>query len=79
MRRRSSPALPKSPSNYDLVRNAIESCDSEPEEDAACPAADSHLIVPPDTVILQRRDQILELMAETTGPRCRTTSTATPS
>ena len=25
-RRRSSPALPKSPSNYDLVRNAIERC-----------------------------------------------------
>src|SRR5215204_4992967 len=50
--------LPKSPSNYDLVRNANESCDIEPEEDKPCPAADSHLIVPPDTVILERRDQI---------------------
>jgi membrane peptidoglycan carboxypeptidase len=56
--------LPKSPSNYDLVRNADESCDIEPEEDRPCPAADSHLIVPPDTVILERRDQILNLMAD---------------
>src|SRR5688572_17446647 len=56
--------LPKSPSNYDLVRNADESCDIEPEEDKPCPAADSHLIVPPDTVILERRDQILILMAD---------------
>src|SRR3990170_911541 len=61
-------ALPKSPSNYDLVRNANESCDVEPEEDAPCPPADSHLIVPPDTVILQRRDQVLELMADDRTP-----------
>jgi len=56
-------ALPKSPSNYDLVRNAIEQCDETPAEGEACPAAASHLIVPADTVILERRDQVLELMA----------------
>ena len=32
--------LPKSPSNYDLVRNAVERCTSEVAEDAECPAAD---------------------------------------
>ncbi len=62
-------ALPQSPSNHDLVRNASESCDVEPEEaDQPCPAADSHLIVPPDTVILKRRDQVLELMADDRTP-----------
>ncbi len=61
-------ALPKSPSNYDLVRNATESCDVEPEDDAACPAADSHLIVPADAIILQRRDQVLKLLADDRTP-----------
>ena len=32
-RPRSSPRLPKSPSNYDLVRNAIEQCDDRRAED----------------------------------------------
>ncbi len=61
-------ALPQSPSNHDLVRNANERCDVEPEDDAPCPAAASHLVVPPDTVILQRRDQVLELMADDRTP-----------
>ena len=56
--------LPKSPSNYDLVRNAIEQCDETPEEGAPCPAAASHLVVPADADILKRRDQILKLMAD---------------
>jgi peptidoglycan glycosyltransferase len=57
-------ALPKSPSNYDLVRNAIEQCDETPPEGDPCPAAASHLVVPADTIILKRRDQILKLMAD---------------
>jgi membrane peptidoglycan carboxypeptidase len=55
--------LPQSPSNYDLVRNAIVQCDEDPPEGEPCPPAASHLIVPADTKILRRRDQILELMA----------------
>ena len=39
--------LPKSPSNYDLVRNAIERCTTDVAEDAECPAADTELVVPP--------------------------------
>ena len=53
--------LPKSPSNYDLVRNAIERCDTTVEEGADCPK--SHLVVPPTTTVVQRRDQILDLLA----------------
>jgi peptidoglycan glycosyltransferase len=61
-------ALPKSPSNYDLVRNALEQCDVTPAEGDACPAASSHLVVPADTTILQRRDQILKLLADGRTP-----------
>ncbi|MBA2299986.1 MAG: transglycosylase domain-containing protein, partial [Chloroflexi bacterium] len=61
-------ALPKSPSNFDLVRNAVEQCDVEPAEDATCPADKRHLIVRADTVILERRDQVLELMADDRTP-----------
>ena len=38
--------LPQSPSNHDLVRNVTERCAVEVEEDAACPAGESELIVP---------------------------------
>ncbi len=53
--------LPKSPSNYDLVRNAIEQCTTPVAEGADCPK--SQLVVPPDAPIVQRRDQILDLLA----------------
>ncbi|MEK6720017.1 MAG: transglycosylase domain-containing protein [Chloroflexota bacterium] len=43
-------ALPQSPSNYDLVRNAVV-------------ATDGSLVVPPDSDIVQRRNRVLELMA----------------
>jgi membrane peptidoglycan carboxypeptidase len=42
-------ALPQSPSSYDLVRNAVTEGDK--------------LVVPPDTDIVQRRNQVLDLMA----------------
>ena len=54
-------ALPKSPSNYDLVRNAVEDCLAAVAEDADCP--NSRLLVPPETDIVVRRDTILGLMA----------------
>jgi peptidoglycan glycosyltransferase len=55
-------ALPKSPSNYDLVRNAIPECITPGDTEDEC--EESQLVVPADTVIVQRRNQILELMAQ---------------
>jgi peptidoglycan glycosyltransferase len=48
-------ALPQSPSSYDLVRNAVEQDDGK-------------LVVPPDTEIVQRRNQVLDLLAEGRTP-----------
>ena len=48
-------ALPQSPSNYDLVRNATE-------ED------DGTLVVPPDTDIVRRRNLVLDLLAQGRTP-----------
>ena len=53
--------LPKSPSNYDLVRNAIEQCTTSVAEGDPCP--ESQLVVPADTNVVQRRNLILELLA----------------
>jgi membrane peptidoglycan carboxypeptidase len=55
--------LPKSPSNYDLVLNAIEECDVPVAEDGACPGK-ATLVVPDTTEVVQRRNQILDLLAE---------------
>jgi peptidoglycan glycosyltransferase len=65
--------LPKSPSNYDLVRNAVEQCKSPVAEGADCPAKDSQLVVPSDSVIVQRRDAILDLLASGRTPMSGTT------
>ena len=61
-------ALPQSPSNYDLVRNATEICDAAPPEGEPCPAAARHLVLAPDTKIAQRRDAVLKLLAEGRTP-----------
>ena len=53
--------LPKSPSSFDLVRNAIERCTTTVAEGADCPKAD--LIVPSSTAVVQRRNMILDLLA----------------
>jgi len=58
--------LPKSPSNYDLVRNAEERCPTEVDEGTACP--DPTLFVPKDAVIVQRRNDILDLLADGRTP-----------
>ena len=55
--------LPQSPSNHDLVINAIEECSVEAADDGTCPG-ESRLVVPEDTEIVERRNLILELMAE---------------
>lgn len=56
-------ALPKSPSNYDLVRNATEHCTVDIAEGAICPANKVELIVPDDTAVVQRRNTILDFLA----------------
>ena len=66
--------LPKSPSNYDLVRNAIEKCTTDRRGGRGLPqvAARSSRRT---TTVVQRRNQILELLAAAAGPRCPATST----
>lgn len=56
-------ALPQSPSNYDLVRNAVERCGVEVADGEDCPAAERTLVVPDDTKIVARRNQVLDLLA----------------
>ena len=60
----------KSPSNYDLVRNAIEELRRRARKsEGACPAADEPPHRPDRTpTSLERRDQILELMADDRTP-----------
>ena len=53
--------LPKSPSNYDLVHNARERCTTVVAEGDTCPK--SQLVVPKTTTVVQRRNQILDLLA----------------
>src|SRR4029078_4127271 len=57
------PAPPKSPSNYDLVRNSVVHCSVPPAADGSCPGEETR-VVPPDTDIVQRRNMILDLLAE---------------
>jgi membrane peptidoglycan carboxypeptidase len=58
-------ALVKSPSNYDLVRNATESCaDADVDEEGGCKKNTSRLVVDPDQTIVQRRNQVLDLLAD---------------
>jgi membrane peptidoglycan carboxypeptidase len=55
-------ALPKSPTQYDLVRNAVRECTIEIAEDQACPASKVKLTVPDTSAIVARRNNVLELM-----------------
>jgi membrane peptidoglycan carboxypeptidase len=55
-------ALPQSPSEYDLVRNAIETCTVPADADGTCPAGKSQLEVPQTAAVVQRRNQVLTLM-----------------
>jgi penicillin-binding protein 1A len=55
-------AIPKSPTQYDLVRNAISQCTVTPPEGQDCPAGKSQLVVPDTSPVVQRRNNVLELM-----------------
>jgi membrane peptidoglycan carboxypeptidase len=53
-------AIPKSPTAYDLVRNAQEVCLDNVADGQEC--TNFKLVVPQDTEIVQRRNQVLDLM-----------------
>jgi len=53
-------AIPKSPTSYDLVRNAISECLEDVPEGTEC--TKFKLVVPPDTEIVQRRNRVLDFM-----------------
>jgi membrane peptidoglycan carboxypeptidase len=61
-------AIPKSPTHYDLVRNAVDECTVPVAADADCPAGKSQLVVPADSDVVQRRNQVLDLMAQGRTP-----------
>ncbi len=54
--------IPQSPSDYDLVQNAQETCLVTVASGSACPAGKTVLEVPSTALIYQRRNHILELM-----------------
>jgi membrane peptidoglycan carboxypeptidase len=55
-------AIPKSPSSYDLVKNAQEECSVAVAAGADCPAGKTQLVVPADSAVVQRRNLVLEAM-----------------
>ena len=66
--------LPKSPSSYDLVQNADEVCTVATDANGDCPEGKpTKLVVPPDSEIVQRRNQILDLLEQGRTPLSGTT------
>ena len=59
-------AIPQAPSAYDLVRNAEEQCVDPNEPEDAC--TKTQLVVPEDTRIVQRRNQVLDQMSRGRTP-----------
>ena len=59
-------AIPQAPSAYDLVRNAEEQCVDPTEPEDAC--TKTQLVVPEDTRIVQRRNQVLDQMSRGRTP-----------
>jgi len=55
-------AIPQSPSEFDLVKNADQECTVAVEAEVACPAASVRLTVPQDSTIVIRRNRVLDLM-----------------
>ena len=64
--------MAQSPSNYDLVKNASDQCvnPSPLDTDTKCalPPDKTQLVVLPDRPVVQRRNQILELLAQGRTP-----------
>jgi membrane peptidoglycan carboxypeptidase len=55
-------AIPQSPSEFDLKKNAIRECTILPADGEECPAANVRLVVPQDSAVVIRRNRILDLM-----------------
>jgi membrane peptidoglycan carboxypeptidase len=55
-------ALPQSPTEYDLVHNAVENCTVAIAANETCPASKIQLVVPASSAIVQRRNTVLQLM-----------------
>ncbi len=55
-------AIPQSPTQFDLVKNATQECTIPIAADAECPAASIRLVVPADSDIVVRRNRVLDLM-----------------
>jgi membrane peptidoglycan carboxypeptidase len=55
-------AIPQSPTDYDLTRNAVSQCSVTVPDGTACPAAKVQLVVPDTSAVVQRRNQVLQLM-----------------
>ena len=55
-------AIPKSPTDFDLMRNALADCAAPIGEDEECPEDQVTLIVPDTAEIVQRRNQVLSDM-----------------
>ena len=55
-------AIPQSPSNNDLVKNADEVCTVKVKDGADCPAGKSQLVVPATSEIVIRRNYVLDQM-----------------
>jgi membrane peptidoglycan carboxypeptidase len=55
-------AIPQSPTQYDLVRNAVKECTIELTAEQTCPSKNVKLVVPDTSEVVQRRNFILQLM-----------------
>ena len=55
-------AIPQSPTQYDLVKNATQTCTIDITPDQTCPAANTVITVPQDSEIVIRRNKVLDLM-----------------
>ena len=67
-------SLPKAPSSYDLVQNAVEECVDPAASLDTC--TKTQLVVPADAPIVQRRNQVLDLMSKGRTPLTGDTYTA---
>jgi len=56
-------AIPQSPTQFDLTKNALVDCAVEVAADAECPpGSTTRLVVPADSEVVARRNRVLELM-----------------
>ncbi|HYK95279.1 MAG TPA: transglycosylase domain-containing protein [Candidatus Dormibacteraeota bacterium] len=55
-------AIPQSPTQYDLLKNAVRECSVTIQEGQVCPADKVTLLVPATTDIVKRRNFVLEQM-----------------